>query len=178
MEFPMIDQLMKQCAELGLEIDPKPDYPLQLFFSQGEFCAAYEPNMDSLIEGIGKTAEEALNKLIQAMILHIGKDIPEANSDNTFDVAYHLSSEKFWVHSSKLSYVWDSQMWTRSVPSACELDEDYRQMNNPALAKKIIKHALGDMSMPVPDFIHLRKPSLGLPFTPSSKALSNIFEAI
>lgn len=169
----MIEQLMKECAALGLKIDPIPDYPLQLFYSEGEFCAAYEPNMASLIQGVAPTAEQALQILITKMTEFIGNDFSEANDSNTFDVAF--AKDKIWVHSRGLSYVWKDENWTHSVPSAYELDEDYRQLNNPALARNIARHALVAMCQDVPLVIYLRKPSLGLPFTESSTFMLRYF---
>jgi len=67
----MIDKLMKDCAELGLKIDPNPDYPLQLNYFNGKFLAQYEPNYDSVISAEGNSAEEALIRLTQLMQAHI-----------------------------------------------------------------------------------------------------------
>ena len=56
-------ELMKSCADLGLKIDKVPDYPIQLTYMDGIFCATYEPNYKSVISEEGATAEEALEKL-------------------------------------------------------------------------------------------------------------------
>lgn len=59
--------IMIKCAELGLEIDPKPDYPLQLVYMDGEFEASYEPNFKSIICETANTPEEALEKLLDKL---------------------------------------------------------------------------------------------------------------
>lgn len=59
-----VAELMIKCAELGLKIDSKPDYPIQLVYMDGEFEASYEPNFKSVISETANTPEEALEKLL------------------------------------------------------------------------------------------------------------------
>jgi len=58
-----IDKLMKEIFDLGKEAE-EPDYPVQLLYKDGEFSAMFEPNYDTVLEGDGKTAEEALIRLV------------------------------------------------------------------------------------------------------------------
>lgn len=59
----IVSDIMRECAKLGLAIDPTPDYPIQLHYSENIFTAMYEPNFASVISAEGDTAEEALNAL-------------------------------------------------------------------------------------------------------------------
>ena len=58
-----VDKLMKEVFDLGVQVE-KPDYPVQLFYSDGGFSAMFEPNYDTVLNGEGKTAEEALIRLV------------------------------------------------------------------------------------------------------------------
>ena len=68
----IVHDYMKYCAELGLKIDPEPDYPIQLHFSEGKFVACYEPNYESVIDGAeSDTPEAALESLVLRLREHI-----------------------------------------------------------------------------------------------------------
>lgn len=61
-----VNELMREIAKIG---DGK-NYPVSLLFKAGgsrEFSALYEPDMASVIDGEGKTPEEALENLLAKM---------------------------------------------------------------------------------------------------------------
>ena len=66
-----VTSLMKKCEKLGLKLEPKPDYPIQLFYSEGVFNAMYEPNYSGIIACEGNTAEKALESLLGELQLRV-----------------------------------------------------------------------------------------------------------
>lgn len=107
-------RLMKECAKLALGLEPKPDYPIQLFYADGLFAAMFEPNLDSVLSAEAPTAEGALEKLRDIL----AQPLIEEDADGT---PYLLSKGRRLLATTILYYHRERCLSTKAVAEQFDL---------------------------------------------------------